>query len=235
MGKGGNGNQSGEGGCPGSIVVVPGIGGSGYLAGEDGRLLGELPDDDCASDGQPCGEGLTCDDDSTGGKPCWEQIGSTYSAYYEKSTVSTSTVDGSTWTYFESWAENGTLIRPTPHGGLDWQIEGTRVQIFRTPDGVGGDRDTSYSYVPLFMHLGHAVASTWSPQCWHCKVGDEYVLYIPGTDFEYTCESFSPGFISTTTYKLKFIGCNPNPILRNNPGGWRCCKNRAIPDNEDCP
>ena len=237
--SGGNGNPPGKGGCVKTLVTSLGKGGTGFLPGENGQDLGlEFNQEECAPDGELSGAGLNCDDDTTGGKPCWEQYGSTYNAYYEISTVSTSTIDGSISTYFESWAENGTLVRPQ-YGGYAWERQGTYVKGITRP--FGGNVDTTYAYDPnRYVNGGHALSMTWGPRCFgnqgaFCSGGEEFQLYLPGNNFEHSCESFSTGSISRTTYKLQYTGCNTNPELRDYAGGWRCCKTEAIKDDEDCP
>jgi hypothetical protein len=240
--SGGDGNPPGERGCRTSIATQIGTGGQGLSAGENGELLGlQAPLDYCGEDGQLSGDGLTCNDstdnDSSGG-PCWYQYGSTYSAYYEISNISTSTIDGSISTYFESWAENGMLVRPQ-YGGWAWERQGIYIKRITRP--FGGNVDTTYSYNPdIYVNGGYALSITWGPRCfgsegYYCLGGDNFQLYLPGSNFEHTCEGFSQGQTFTVTYKLQFTGCNNNPELRDYTGGWRCCKDKAIKDDEECP
>lgn len=190
--------------------VIGGPGGDGSIPGENGLYLGEPPDVTlCASDGVPSGEGLTCDDDSTGGERCWTRLGSSFTAFYETSRKRTHPTRTNEWSETRtSLTETGRLVEITGqfNDRFRWDIVGTRVEQIRTWEGR--DRDTTAYYTTSITNHspGSPASEARTPRC----INGELSLPFGSASTFYRNEYvYLDGFRYEDTVTLA-----PTPVLR---------------------
>lgn len=237
----GDGNPPGEKGCRSSGITSVGSGGQGNIPGDDGDYFGiSIGSEFCGEDGEPAGEELTCEGDTT---KCWEEIGSSFTAYsYESSR--TTTKDPSSYELIRSGSitsEGHLLSFDQTINKYIWEVRNTSWEFLSENGRV--IKDTTWLVTNIFevskcdnILFCNPVPNTGpagSPRC----LGGR--LYFPGTRFThaYHVENENDPLVMDVEIVFEYSGCH----AYGNISDWVCCDNggdgliRNIRRDGDCP
>jgi len=173
-------------------------------------ILDPLPDQ--IIDGELCGEGLSCEDDSSDGEPplnCYAQIGATFNAI---EVINSIAIVNEETIYSISEKKLFGVLTDQPYG---WELI---LNIYRA---VGDNvlEDTVRTYYGFWGFPGH---SSLQPTCYGTQNGD-VILYYPGEEFSITRTDTGATSIITSTTSLHFSGCNPYGWSDERRNEVKCC------------